>query len=293
MGSWCGGSDRDLEIAGGRTTKDFRIPAIQLFTRKVRIPGKRRLDALRRERHLPNAGAGRIEDGVGDRSRDHGDCRFACARGGHIRAIQQHDFDFRHGEAERKRVVVLQSIEVTLWSSQVTSSPSARLMPCSAPPSHWLRRPSGFEIGPASTLTTIRFTLICPLPDPLRLPRPSRRTILTFVGDARDAASGGDPRWLARGLGEGRASQFAVFAAAFTTSIIRCSLKWRKRNSTGSAFARAASSSMKDSCANVFCSRCGERSGPVQNGETTLCKSARSDLTVPAPWSAPPTWPAT
>ena len=47
--------------------------------------------------------------------------------------------------------------------SQVTSSPSARLRPWRAPPSTWLRSPSGFEIGPTSLAATIRFTTIFPV----------------------------------------------------------------------------------------------------------------------------------
>ena len=50
---------------------------------------------------------------------------------------------------------------------------------------------------------------------------------------------------------------------------------------------------MNDSCANVFCSRDGERSGPVKNGDATACVSTRSLLTVPAPPQRPPTQPAT
>ena len=60
------------------------------------------------------------------------------------------------------------------------------------------------------------------------------------------------PVLLACGFGEGRASQFAAFAAAVTTSISRDSVRWRSRNSSGSAFACAASSSMKHSWANEF-----------------------------------------
>ena len=33
---------------------------------------------------------------------------------------------------------------------------------------------------------------------------------------------------------------------------------------------------MKHSCANVFCSRSGARSGPVKNGDRTRCESTRS-----------------
>ena len=33
---------------------------------------------------------------------------------------------------------------------------------------------------------------------------------------------------------------------------------------------------MKHSCANVFCRRDGERSGPVKNGELTVCVSTRA-----------------
>src|SRR2546425_11856066 len=83
--------------------------------------------------------------------------------------------------------------------------------------------------------------------------------------------------------GDGRLSQFEDFAAAFTTSIKRESLKWRRRYSTGSAFNCAATSSRNDSCANVFCNRAGDRSGPVQNGDTTSCERTRSLRTLPVP----------
>ena len=47
------------------------------------------------------------------------------------------------------------------------------------------------------------------------------------------------------------------------------------------------------SCAKVFCSRFGERSGPVQNGDSTTRESMRSLLTVPVPPETPSTVPAT
>src|SRR5437899_7626897 len=40
---------------------------------------------------------------------------------------------------------------------------------------------------------------------------------------------------------------------------------------------------MNDSWANVFCKRAGERSGPVQNGDTTSCDRTRSLRTLPVP----------
>src|SRR5258708_32486685 len=101
------------------------------------------------------------------------------------------------------------------------------------------------------------------------------------------------PVLLVRGLGEGRGSHLAVSAAALMTSTRRGSLKCRSRYSTGSAFARAASSSIKPSWAKVFCKRAGDRSGPVQKGEGVLCMSDRSDLIVPVPFNMPPTCPAT
>ena len=61
------------------------------------------------------------------------------------------------------------------------------------------------------------------------------------------------------------------------------SFRYRSRKATGSAFARAATSSIKHSCANVFCSRAGERSGPVKNGDGMLCVSERSDVILPVP----------
>src|SRR5215471_3567491 len=71
------------------------------------------------------------------------------------------------------------------------------------------------------------------------------------------------PLWA--GAGEGRGCQFALLAAALITSISRLSLVWRSLKATGSAAAVAASSSMKDSIANVFWSRVGERKGPVNS----------------------------
>ena len=47
------------------------------------------------------------------------------------------------------------------------------------------------------------------------------------------------------------------------------------------------------SCANVFCRRFGERSGPVQKGDGTVRDSMRSHATVPVPPEAPPTVPVT
>src|SRR4051812_41923894 len=78
-----------------------------------------------------------------------------------------------------------------------------------------------------------------------------------------------------RGDGDGRVSQLAALAAAFRTSIKRGSFKCFKRYSTGSAFTAAATSSMNDSCANVFCNRSGDRNGPVKKGDGTLCTSTR------------------
>ena len=49
---------------------------------------------------------------------------------------------------------------------------------------------------------------------------------------------------------------------------------------------------MKDSCANVFCRRDGDRSGPVKKNDGTVCESTRSLLTLPAPPVVPPTAPA-
>src|ERR1039457_377474 len=95
------------------------------------------------------------------------------------------------------------------------------------------------------------------------------------------------------GFGDGRVSQLVAFAASSTIARKRAWLRWRTRYSTGSAFTFDANSSMKHSCANVFCRRAGDRRGPVQKGETTLCTSTRSLNTVPAPFETPPTRPAT
>src|SRR5260221_13924906 len=50
---------------------------------------------------------------------------------------------------------------------------------------------------------------------------------------------------------------------------------------------------MNGSCAKVFCSRDGERRGPVKNGDRTVCESTRSLFTVPAPPHRAPTQPVT
>src|SRR5262245_16488996 len=50
---------------------------------------------------------------------------------------------------------------------------------------------------------------------------------------------------------------------------------------------------MKHSCANEFCRRAGERSGPVRKGDGTVCVSTRSLATMPVPLFLPPTRPAT
>ena len=48
---------------------------------------------------------------------------------------------------------------------------------------------------------------------------------------------------------------------------------------------------MNDSCAKVFCSRAGERKGPVQNGDLTLCMRTRWLATAPVPSHFVPTQP--
>src|SRR4051794_40485407 len=50
---------------------------------------------------------------------------------------------------------------------------------------------------------------------------------------------------------------------------------------------------MNDSCANVFCSRSGDRNGPVKNGDFTLCVSTRWPAMVPVPPQRVPTQPVT
>ena len=76
---------------------------------------------------------------------------------------------------------------------------------------------------------------------------------------------------------------FAAFAADLTHSARRGSLRCFSRNATGSAPTDDATSSMIDSCANEFCSRSGERSGPVQKCDRRLCESTRSLAIVPVP----------
>ena len=55
----------------------------------------------------------------------------------------------------------------------------------------------------------------------------------------------------------------------------------------------AAISSMNDSWAKVFCNRAGERKGPVQNGDGTLCIRTRWLGTFPVPPQRLPTQPVT
>ena len=50
---------------------------------------------------------------------------------------------------------------------------------------------------------------------------------------------------------------------------------------------------MKDSWANVFCSRSGERSGPVKNIDFTLCVRTRWLAMLPVPPQRSPTQPVT
>ena len=73
------------------------------------------------------------------------------------------------------------------------------------------------------------------------------------------------PVWSLRG--EGRVSQFAFSAAALITATSRGSLMWRRRNSIGSAFTAAATSSMKDSLAKWICGPTGSRRCDVRNGD--------------------------
>src|SRR5215472_7508822 len=79
------------------------------------------------------------------------------------------------------------------------------------------------------------------------------------------------------GAGDGRACQPADDATRLITAARRASLVCASRNAIGSAPAAVASSSMKDSVANVFWSRLGERSGPVNShGEYTPYEITRS-----------------
>src|SRR6187397_163262 len=50
---------------------------------------------------------------------------------------------------------------------------------------------------------------------------------------------------------------------------------------------------MNDSWAKVFCSRSGDRRGPVKNGERMLCVNPRWLVTVPVPPQRAPTQPVT
>src|SRR6516225_8021037 len=83
------------------------------------------------------------------------------------------------------------------------------------------------------------------------------------------------PRWSR--FGEGRLSHFAKAAARLSTSMPRLSLgsRYFSRNSTGSAFAAAASSSMKHSLAKVFCIRPGVR---IQEGRNGVVASRRQTV---------------
>src|SRR5215831_2110435 len=90
---------------------------------------------------------------------------------------------------------------------------------------------------------------------------------------------------LPRGLGDTRWSQPKVSAAALTAAIERARLnplssvvpaRSFKRNSTGSILAAAATSSMKDSAANVDWGPLGSRRLPVRNGVS----QARGRLTT-------------
>src|SRR5215468_9298592 len=79
------------------------------------------------------------------------------------------------------------------------------------------------------------------------------------------------------GAGEGRGCQPAAVATRLITATSLASAVCASRNAIGSAPAAFASSSMNDSVANVFWSRLGERSGPVNShGEYTPYEMTRS-----------------
>ena len=86
----------------------------------------------------------------------------------------------------------------------------------------------------------------------------------------------------------------AAFAAArIDVAQARDRSRCRSRYSTGSAFTCAATSSMKHSCANVFCSRSGARSGPVKNGDSDAVREhALAAHRRPRRCAASPTRPA-
>src|SRR5262245_43094891 len=85
---------------------------------------------------------------------------------------------------------------------------------------------------------------------------------------------------LPRGLGEGRVSQPNASAAALTHAIERArknellssllAVRSFNRNSTGSAFAAAANSSINDSDAKVDCGPFGSRRFPVRSGVSQI-----------------------
>src|SRR6188768_2383524 len=88
-------------------------------------------------------------------------------------------------------------------------------------------------------------------------------------------------------FGEGRGSHLKASAAALSTAIDRARLKplsssvlalrSLSRNSSGSAFAAAASSSMKDSDANVDCGPFGSRRLPVRTGVSQISGKLTTD----------------
>src|SRR5258707_11577284 len=73
------------------------------------------------------------------------------------------------------------------------------------------------------------------------------------------------PDWSWRG--EGRGCQPDFSATVLSSAMSRGSLTWRNRNSIGSTFWVAATSSIKDSLAKWICGPTGSRKCEVRNGD--------------------------
>ena len=182
-------------------------------------------------------------------------------------------------------------------SSQVTSSPSARLMPCSAPPSIWLLHPVRDS---RSARSPARRRSASPSPgrcrDRPRPRRPSRRSRCRLRTPRTTM-----PRPPATPVAR-RVAASATAARPISppspppsrTSLSRGSLRCRSRNATGSAFTCAATSSMNALVRERVLQARRRPQRPGEERRRAPCATARArSSTVPAPPHAPPTQPAT
>src|SRR5258705_9226047 len=97
-------SVKRLPTTALRNGRNRKVPATSL-ARPGKVAGAlnqlrffhSRQNALGRERRFAQANADGVEDRVGDGRGDRRAGRLAAAEGGHLRAVDQDDFDFRNG----------------------------------------------------------------------------------------------------------------------------------------------------------------------------------------------------